>query len=128
MELQYRRSPPPWPQANGEVERQNRTLLKTLKVAEVEGMKRSEELPKFFLAYRSTPQVSSVATPAFLMFGREIKTKLPELRADKSVIDESTRERVWSYKLVQKAYTDRWKASCCTEFDSSRRSGAVKEH
>ena len=50
--VEYRRSPPLWPQANGEVERQNRTLLKTLKVAEVEGKKWSEELPKFLLAYR----------------------------------------------------------------------------
>ena len=98
--VEYRRSPPLWPQANCEVERQNRTLLKTLKVAEVEGKKWSKELPKFFLAYRSTPQVSSVATPAFLMFGREIKTKLPELRAGKSVIDESTRDRVWSYSNI----------------------------
>ena len=104
--VEHRRSPLLWPQANGEVERENRTLLKTLKVAEVEGKKWSEELPKFLLAYRSTPQVSTGATPAFLMFGRETKTKLPELKADKSVIDESTRDRDWSYKLAQKAHTD----------------------
>ena len=30
-------SPPLWPQANGEVERQNRTLLKILKVVHMEG-------------------------------------------------------------------------------------------
>ena len=40
------------------------------------------------------------------MFGREIKSQLPEMRADKSVIDESTRDRDWSYKLAKKAYTD----------------------
>ena len=40
------------------------------------------------------------------MFGREIKTKLPELKAGKSVIDERTRDRDWSYKLAQKAHTD----------------------
>ena len=81
--IEHRTSPPLWPQANGKVERQNRTLLKTLKIAEVEGKRWTEELPKFLLAYRSTPQVSTGATPAFLMFGREIKTKLPELRPDK---------------------------------------------
>lgn len=104
--IEHRRSPPLWPQANGEVERQNRTLLKTLKIAVVEGKRWTEELPKFLLAYRSTPQVSTGATPAFLMFGREIKTKLPELRPDKSVINESTRDRDWSHKLTQKAYAD----------------------
>ena len=35
--IEHRTSPPLWPQANGEVERQNRTLLKVLKVAQVEG-------------------------------------------------------------------------------------------
>ncbi|XP_044163820.1 uncharacterized protein K02A2.6-like [Acropora millepora] len=35
--IEHRTSPPLWPQANGEVGRQNRTLLKALKVAQVEG-------------------------------------------------------------------------------------------
>ena len=41
--IQHRKSPPFWPQANGEVERQNRTLLKSLKVAEGDGKKWTEE-------------------------------------------------------------------------------------
>ena len=68
--IEHRTSPPLWPQANGEVERQNRTLLKALKVAQVEGKSWRKELPKFLLAYRSTPQVSTGSTPASLMFGR----------------------------------------------------------
>ena len=40
------------------------------------------------------------------MFGREIKTKLLDLRADKAVINENTRDRDWSHKLTQKAYAD----------------------
>ena len=35
--IDYRKSPPLWPQANGEVERQNRTLLKSMKIAAAEG-------------------------------------------------------------------------------------------
>ena len=61
---------------------------------------------KFLLAYRTTPQISTGATPAYLMFGRELKTKLPELRHDGTVLDEGTRERDWSQKLAQKAYAD----------------------
>ena len=69
--IQHRKSPPLWPQANDEVERQNRTLLKSLKVAEAEGSKKwKDELDKFLLAYRTTPHSSKGATPAFLMFGR----------------------------------------------------------
>ena len=40
--IEHRTSPLLWPQANGEVERQNRTLLKALKVAQVE-RKRSQQ-------------------------------------------------------------------------------------
>ena len=35
--IEHHASPPLWPQANGEVERQNRTLLKILKVVHMEG-------------------------------------------------------------------------------------------
>ena len=41
--IQHRKSPPLWPQANGEVERLNRTLLKSLKVAEADGKKWKEK-------------------------------------------------------------------------------------
>ena len=99
-------SPPLWPQANGEVERQNRTLLKALKVAAVEKKDWRVELNKFLLAFRSTPHASTGRTPAFLMFGRELRSKLPELRRDKSVLDEEVRDRDWQKKLQAKAYAD----------------------
>ncbi|CAB4022188.1 Transposon Tf2-9 poly, partial [Paramuricea clavata] len=104
--IEHRKSPPLWPLANGEVERQNGTLLKTLKVAKAEGKKWQEELPKFLLAYRSTPQVNTGATPAYLMFGRELKTKLPELRRQDSILNQAIKEHDWSQKLNQKAYAD----------------------
>lgn len=56
-------------QANG----QNQTLLKTLEVAHVKGKNWREELQTFPLAYRTTPQASTGVTPAFLMFGGELK-------------------------------------------------------
>ncbi|PFX12278.1 Uncharacterized protein K02A2.6 [Stylophora pistillata] len=76
--IEHLTSPPLLPQANGHVERQNRTLLKSLKVAHVHGKNWREELQKFL--YRSTPQTSIGVTSPFLMFGRELKTKLAELR------------------------------------------------
>ena len=85
-------SPLLWPQANGHVERQNRTLLKSLKVAHTEGKNWREELQKFLLAYRTTPQTSTGVTPAFLMFGRELKAKLPELRCTGNLLDEGVRD------------------------------------
>ena len=41
------------------------------------------------------------------MFGRELKTKLPELRPNKSVLDESIRDRDWNHKLSSKLYADK---------------------
>ena len=99
-------SPPFWPPGNGHVERQNITLLKTLKVTPVEGKDWCEELQTFLLAYRSTPQTSTGVTPAFLMFGRELKTKLPELRCAGNLLDEWVRDRDWNHKFTHKEHAD----------------------
>ena len=40
------------------------------------------------------------------MFGREIRTKLPELRRDKVVLNEEILDRDWRNKVSQKVYTD----------------------
>ena len=105
--IEHQKSPPLWPQANGEVERQNRTLLKVLKIAQVEGKRWKDELNKFLLAYRTTPHCTTGMTPASLMFGRELKTKLPELRPNKSVLDENIRDLDWNHKLSNKFYADK---------------------
>ncbi|ELT89588.1 hypothetical protein CAPTEDRAFT_195408 [Capitella teleta] len=50
--------------ANGEVERQNRTVLKALKISAMEKKPLKAELTKFFLlAYRSTPHCVTGKTP-----------------------------------------------------------------
>lgn len=64
-----------WLQANEGVERRNRTLLKSMKTAAAEVKRWIDELPKFLLAYMSTPQAAAVAK----MFGKEIRTKIPYL-------------------------------------------------
>ena len=82
-------------------------MLKSLKLAEAGGKKWKDELDKFLLAYRTTLPSSTGATPAFLMFGRELKKKLPELSPNKSVLDESTRDRYWNQKLAGKIYANK---------------------
>lgn len=73
-------STPLWPQPNGEVERQNRSLLKAIKIAQVEKKDWKREMLKFLLAYRSTPHSTTGVSPAELLFRWKIRTKLPELR------------------------------------------------
>ena len=50
IELRYTTSL--WPRANGEVERQNRSLLKSMRTAHAKGKNWREELNRFLLAYR----------------------------------------------------------------------------
>ena len=40
------------------------------------------------------------------MFGRELKTKRPELRWERSVLAESSQERDWQHKREHKEYAD----------------------
>ena len=40
------------------------------------------------------------------MFGRELKTKLPEMRCERSIVNEEVRDRDWQKKLSEKQYAD----------------------
>ena len=42
----HRKTTPLWPQANGEVERQNRSLLKRMRIAQAEGKEWKKEVHK----------------------------------------------------------------------------------
>ncbi|PFX19169.1 Uncharacterized protein K02A2.6 [Stylophora pistillata] len=78
-DIEYHSSIPLWPQANREVERQNRNLLKALKIAKAEKKSIWTEMRKFLTAYRTTPHSSTGVTPAKLLFNKEIRSKIPEL-------------------------------------------------
>jgi len=64
--------------SHGEVERQTRSLLKAMRVAHAEKRDWRSELNKFLLAHRSTPHVTTGRSPAELLCGRKLTTKLPE--------------------------------------------------
>lgn len=105
--IEHRKTTPLWPQANGEVERQNRSLLKCIQIAHLEGRNWRTELLVWLTAYRSTPQTTTGTTPCYMMFGREMRSKLPELKRETvGVPGEEVQERDWSCKLKGKAYAD----------------------
>ena len=104
--IEHRTTPTLWPQTNGEVERQNRRLMKSIQIAHIEGKDWRQELQAFLTAYRSTPQMTTGATPFYLMLGREMRTKLPDLRREAPITNEEVRDRDWSRKLSQKEYVD----------------------
>lgn len=75
--VQISNTTPYWPQANGEVERQNRTLLKRLRISHAIHGSWREELQQFLEMYYTTPHSVTGKTPTELMFGRTIRSKLP---------------------------------------------------
>lgn len=97
---------PYWPQANGEVERQNRSILKRLKIAHAEQKNWRSEILKFLIMYRSTPHTTTGVSPAELMLGRRMRTKLPELEKSKFVEEEVREQDAWK-KYKGKEYYDK---------------------
>ncbi|KAK2578228.1 hypothetical protein KPH14_001387 [Odynerus spinipes] len=97
---------PLWPQANGEVERQNRSILKRLRIAHAEGKNWKEELLKFLLMYRSTPHSVTGVSPAELLFRRKLRTKLPDIE-ESSFVEMEVRERDAWRKEKGKQYYDK---------------------
>ena len=77
--FQHRKITPLWPKANAEAERFMRTLGKAIRTARAHQKDWQKELNTFLRNYRSTPHSSTVKSPAELLMGRQIKTKLPEV-------------------------------------------------
>jgi len=97
---------PYWPQQNGEVERQNRSLLKRLVISQNQKGNWQEDLQDYLLMYRSTPHSTTLRAPAELMFNRNIRDKLPILQST-SFADEEMRDRDAEMKFKGKEYADR---------------------
>lgn len=96
---------PYWPQSNGEVERQNRSILKRLRIAQELGQDWRAELRRYLLTYHSTKHPSTGKSPGELMFGRHIKSKLPTVvNFDE---DAFVRDRDAVVKEKGKEYSDK---------------------
>ncbi|XP_055600366.1 uncharacterized protein K02A2.6-like [Uranotaenia lowii] len=98
--ISHQKTAPYWPQANGEVERFNRSILKRLKICqEIVKADWKRELRNFLLMYNSTPHSITGTAPSALMFGRVLRDKLPTIYTDPKITDESIRDRDWERKL-----------------------------
>ena len=87
--IRHHTSIPLWPQSNGEVEQQNRSLLKYLKIVHSQGRNMRTELHKFLFAYRTTPHSTTGMAPAEMLFRRRIRSKLPEVQLTDSTENTS---------------------------------------
>ena len=68
---------PEHPQANGIAERFMQVLVKVVHTAIAMGQDPKVEVRRMLLNYRNTPHASTGKTPAELMIGRQIKTRIP---------------------------------------------------
>ncbi|XP_053691661.1 uncharacterized protein K02A2.6-like [Sabethes cyaneus] len=95
---------PYWPQSNGEVERQNRSIIKRLRIAQELGHDWRQELYKYLLTYHSSKHPTTGKSPGEIMFGRRIKNKLPCISSFQE--DAGVRERDAVVKQKGKEYAD----------------------
>jgi len=98
-----------WPEANGEVERFMRTLKKAVRTATAESRSWRQELWKFVRSYRTSPHSSTTVPPAEALFGRSIRTTLPQLPPellDRNQLDQIIRQNDNKAKHQQKTYAD----------------------
>lgn len=79
--FKHRKITPLWPRANAETERFMRTIKKSIRGANAQhkNWKQETMMYKFLLDYRTTPHSSTGVPPATAFFGRNLKTRLPEI-------------------------------------------------
>lgn len=103
-------STPYWPQQNGEVERQNRSLLKRLKISCALKRNWRTDLDDYLTMYYSTPHSVTGKTPTELLTGRTIRTKIPSLKdIETAPSNEDFRDRDWiqKYQSIDRENTSR---------------------
>ena len=64
-----------------------------------------EEVHKYLIAYRSTPNTTTRVSPAELLFGRKIRTKLPEFHEDH--VRSEVQDRDGEMKAKAKLYAEK---------------------
>lgn len=104
----HRRVTPLWPQANGEAEHFMSPLTKSIRTAHLQHKSWKQELYSFLRQYRATPHVSTKVPPAEALFGRKIRTRLPELvPTPQRDIDKTIRKNDADSKMKAKQYFDK---------------------
>lgn len=101
---------PYWPQQNGEVERQNRSILKRLKISQLERRNWKEELLYYLMMYNSTPNTTTGKTPSELFYKRQFRDKIPcavDIENCVGTEDSEVRDKDTTQKELGKSYSDR---------------------
>jgi transposase InsO family protein len=119
-------SAPYHPQTNGEAERFVETFKKAMKASESSDKSLHGRVQAFLFNYRNTPHATTGVTPAELLFGRKLRTRLDLLRptlhdrvarkqaADAARYDQRTQDRAFADRdrVLVRWYTgaERWRS------------------
>ena len=114
--IAHQRITPLWPQVNSEAENFMKPLTKAVRAAHSEGRDWKKDLYRFLLNYRATPHSTTGIAPSQLLFGRTIKTKLPQLESEKHTeFDQEVKRRDELAKEKMKCYADKKARAQLTE-------------
>ncbi|XP_055551261.1 uncharacterized protein K02A2.6-like [Wyeomyia smithii] len=94
---------PYWPSANGEVERQNRSLLKVLEISQQNGSSLETALQEYLYMYSLS---TTGVPPATLMHGRKFRDLIPNIQHE-FLLDDEIRDRDITAKYNAKEYRDK---------------------
>lgn len=100
-------STPYWPEQNGAVERQMRNIGKRIKISSIQGTDWKTDLCEYLTLYHSTPQEMTGLSPGQMMFGREIRNRIPSIHHPPSLNLESSRDRDMIQKEQRKVQSDK---------------------
>ena len=113
MGFRHRKPTPNHPMGNSQVENFMKPLQKAVKTAVAAGLNYENELQKFLINFRNTPNRALGLSPSEVVFKRELKTKLPQFSVQPN--DKYLRERDRRNKLKNKQYADqKRRAKPCT--------------
>ncbi|XP_056016954.1 uncharacterized protein K02A2.6-like [Ostrea edulis] len=111
-QIHHHRITPLWPLANGEVERQNRSLMKSIRIAQSEKKNWKDEFDNYLMRYRSSPHCVTGKSRSELMFGRKMRTKISQVY-DFHMDDFEIRDQDAEIKEKGKDYGDKKRG--CTQ-------------
>ena len=108
LDIKHSKGTPRWPPNNGLAESCMKSIKKRLQIAVNTGVDWKSELNRYLFSYRTTPHPATGKTPAELLFGRKLRTKIPDLTPDLHVLNDSdVRKRDSDYKAKTKEYADK---------------------
>ena len=103
----HRKITPLWPQSNYQAESFNKPLHKAIRSSRSTSKNWKEDLHSFLRMYRCTEHVTTGFSPHRLLFGREPKTKLPEVVVEKCELFEKVNQNDTKKKQIMKSNKDK---------------------